>query len=227
LFASLSKIQDDKVRMRRAYLRALSVTLVLASLVSAFVIVNAEVIVRILLGPAWLGAVPLVQSLFAAFAARSGYMVAESVPLALGLGGQAALRQGAQLSLVVAGALIGAEFGIVGAAIGVATGYWLFYLLCLVLARRLLDVDWPAILRLHANAVLIALPPVVLALGVRWLLPGDALLLQLISPAAFGLAALAVVWFSPPSLVGEDVIRGRNHVWERLSRRLTRLRIRL
>lgn len=220
LFASLSKIQHDRARMAKAYFRALSVASIAATLVSALVIVNAEAIVRILLGPRWLAAVPLMQILFSAFVARSGYAVAEAVPLALGLSGQSAFRQGAQLVLVLVGAVIGARFGVTGAVIGISIAYWLFYLICLMLAQRLLQADWSEIFRLHLNGAIVAVPPTLLALAAQWLLGDEKLLLACVPIVVFGLASLAVLAFSPAKLVSNDVALARSHVRDKLSAHL-------
>lgn len=220
LFSSFSKIQHDEARMRNGYLRALSVSMIVAALVSTFAIVNAEILVRLLLGPRWLPTVPLIQILFSAYLARSGYIVAEAIPLALGLGGQSALRQGAQLVLILLGAGIGAQFGAVGAAIGIAAAFWLFYLLCLLLVRRLLHVDWLETLRVHGNAILVAMPPAVAALATRWLLSADNLLLQMLPAVVFGVVTAIVLVLAPAKLIGGDLVRARTHVWERISPRV-------
>lgn len=220
LFSSFSKIQHDLARVRSGYLRALSANLILAALVSAFAIVNAEVIVRIMLGPQWLAAVPLIQALFAAFIAHSGYLVAESVPLAFGLSGQSALRQAVQVCLVMAGAAIGAHFGVVEAALGVAAAYWLFYLLCLVLVKRLLRHGWLEIVRLHLNTLAVALAPVVAALAARWLLDGRDIATQLVTALVFAVTATVALSLAPAGLLGEDLAKARARVWTKLSSHL-------
>lgn len=224
LFASFAKIQDDKPRMRKGFMRSLLVTLIVAALVSAFVIVNAEILVLLVLGPQWLPAVPLMQALFAAFIAKSGYVVAEAVPLSLGLGGQSALRQAAQLLLVIVGAAVGSRFGVVGAAAGVALGYWVFYLLCLVLVRRLLDLSWVDILKVHFNGVAAVSGPAMIALACQWLLPSDDIPSLLIPAVAFAIAALAVLALAPAGMLGEDLIRARMHARELTRRRFAAFR---
>jgi PST family polysaccharide transporter len=217
LFPSFSRIQHDPPRMAKGYLRSLSITLTLASLVSAFFIVNAEIIVRLLLGPRWLSTIPLIQILFGAFVARSGYIAAEAVPLAFGLSGQSALRQGAQVVLVAAGAVIGAQFGLIWATAGIAIAYWIFYFLCLLLVQQLLPIKWGAIFRLHINGVIIALPPAAAAVASRWLIGGHNLLLELIPPMIFGVATVIVLAVAPAALVSDDMVRGRMHAWDRLA----------
>lgn len=222
LFSSFAKIQHDSSRMRKGYLRALAVSLLIAALVSAFVIVNAEIIVRIMLGPKWLPTIPLIQILFAAFLARSGYIVAEAIPLALGLAGANALRHGAHLIFVFVGAIIGAQFGLVGAATGIAISHWLFYLLCLLLVRRLLQVEWLQTLRLHVNSILVASGPTLLALATRWIFPSHDILMQAVPALVFGITAVAILLFGPANIVTDDLVRARTYVWERLASRLAR-----
>jgi PST family polysaccharide transporter len=217
LFPSFSKIQHDPARMAKGYLRALSVTLILATLISLFIIVNADIIVRILLGPHWQPTIALIQILFAAFAARTGYIVAESVPLALGLSGQSALRQGAQVLLVSIGAGVGAQFGVFWATVGVAIAYWIFYFICLLLVQQLLPLRWGEIFRLHFNGLLLAIPPAGAALAVRPLISNGNLFLQLIPPTVFCATAAVVLVISPAALVSDDIVRARNMVWRRLA----------
>jgi O-antigen/teichoic acid export membrane protein len=217
LFASFSKIQHEPVRMAKGYVRALSVTLIIAMLVSAFIVVNAELIVRVLLGPRWLPTIALIQILFAAFAARTGYIVAEAVPLAFGLGGQSALRQGAHVVLVVLGASIGARYGVKWATVGVATAYWIFYFLCLLLVQQLLPIKWSELGRLHLNALVVALPASAMALATRSLLPPLNLWLEFIPAMVFGIVAVVTLAVAPAKVVGEDVVRARAQVWMRLS----------
>ncbi len=206
--------------MRKGYLRALSITLLTSALVATFVIINAEIIIRVVLGPQWVPTVPLVQILFLGFIAKSAYVVAEAVPLALGLSGQSALRHGAQLVLVMAGAAFGAQFGITGAAIGVASAYWLFYLLVLLLVQRLLQPDWLELLRVHVNGIVITLAPLLAALATRWALPGDDILLQALPAVTFGVMTLIMLTLAPTSLIGEDLIAARNKLWKKLSMQL-------
>lgn len=212
LFSSFAKMQNDSERLRRAYTRALSLSLVASALVSGFMIVNSELIVRILLGPKWLSAVPLMEILFLGFLPKSGAVVAEAIPLALGLARASAMREGAQLILVMIGAAVGAQFGISGAAAGVCAAYWLFYLACLLLVHQLLQPDVGQILRLHANSLTIVVLPLGGSIAVRWLLPGTNLLIELVSAAVFGLLTILVLAIGPGTLVGHDIVRARSHL---------------
>jgi PST family polysaccharide transporter len=221
LFSSFAKMQHDPPRMAKAYLRALSVSVIIAAMGSAFIVFNSELIVRILLGPKWLATVPIMQILFAAFIARSGYAVAEAVPLSLGLSGQSAIRQGAQLILIVTGAVIGSNFGILGTVAGIFIAYWIFYFLCLLLVQRLLPVGWMDLLRVHLNGIILAVPPTLAALAAGLLITRDTLLLEFVPAAIFGVVAITVLLMAPSKLAGDDIVKARSYAWERLQRRFT------
>lgn len=223
LFSTFAKMQDDRDRMRGAFDRALATSVVGATLAAAFVIIFAELIVHILLGPKWVAATPLLQALFAAFIARSGYMVAEAVPLALGLGRASAVRQGAHFFLVMAGAWIGSLFGQVGAAIGIAIAYWLFYLLSLLLVRQLLSLRASRLLQIHLNGLIVAALPVLVTLSLSVVLqPAADLLLKMALAVVFGIVSALVVSFGPDWLLSQDIVRMRGHLAE-----FTRNRLRL
>jgi PST family polysaccharide transporter len=225
LFSTFSRIQHDRPRMVKAFDRALSTTVIGSTLASAFVVMFADVVVRILLGPKWMAAIPLIRVLFVAFVARSSYIVAESVPMSLGLSRATALRQGAQFVLVVAGAMIGARFGLIEAAIGVATAFWLFYLLCLILVLQLLDIGPLRLLRIHLNGVMVTILPVLAALGVEYLIgPTTGILPRLIAPVVFGLVAVIVVALAPERIISEDIARARRQAFELAAARLPMLR---
>jgi PST family polysaccharide transporter len=217
LFSSFAKMQHDLDRLARAYLRSLSLSLIASALVSGLVIVNAELIVRVLLGTKWLPTILIVQILFAAFVAKAANVVADAIPLALGLSGQAALRQAAQLVLVTIFAGIGVQFGVIGGVIGVAVAYWIFYFFCLMLVQQLLPIRWSEIGRLHLNCLAVALPPSALALASGSLLPPHNLWFEFIPAIVFGISAATMLAVAPVRLVGEDIVRARAHVRARLS----------
>jgi PST family polysaccharide transporter len=215
LLSTFSKMQHDPRRMRNAFDRALATSITGSTVISAFVVLFADLIVSILLGDRWAQVVPLVQVLFLAFVSRSGYVVAEAVPLALGLSRASAYRQAAQFGLVISGSIIGARFGVLGAAIGIAIAYWLFYLLCLMLVRRLIGCSARRIARIHVNALLLVAFPVIAALGAQVLTEaGGNGLLRLIPAAVFGLTAVVVFGVAPNSILSQDIGRARAHLFD-------------
>lgn len=224
LFSTFAKMQTDIPRMREAFHRALSSALVAAAFASAFMILFADLIVRVLLGPQWLSAVPILQALFAAFVTRSGYIVAEGVPLALGLGRASAYRQAAQFFLVITGAWAGSRFGVVGAAVGIAIAYWLFYLLCLVLVQQLLAVGYWRLLKTHLKLLPLVAAPVLVTLAARhFLQPGGSIPIEVGLAALYGLVSALVLSFAPASLLSQDIGRFRTYLFGVASSRVRTL----
>lgn len=119
---TLSRLQSDPERYRRAYLRMLSVSLVIATTMVGFAVVVADLVVAVLLGPGWEGAATIFQWLAVAgitqpltntigwlfvTQARTGEMLRWAVISA---------------ALNVAAFAVGLPFG----AVGVAAAYGLF-----------------------------------------------------------------------------------------------------
>jgi O-antigen/teichoic acid export membrane protein len=220
LFSTFAKMQHDLGRMRRAFERALATSLVAASFAAAFVLLFSNLIVHLMLGPKWVASVPIMQALFAAFVTRSGYIVAEAVPLALGLGRASAYRQGAQFILVLAGAWLGSHFGVTGAAIGIAVAYWLFYLLCLLLVQQLLSVPWSKLVSMHLSALAAIAVPVLATIAIRYAMGSSPSLWSEVPPLfAFGASSLAVLAFAPAIILSDDIVRGRGHLVGLVGRR--------
>lgn len=221
LFSTFAKMQHDLERMRRAFERALATSLVAASFAAAFVLLFSELIVHLMLGPKWVASVPVLQALFAAFVTRSGYIVAEAVPLALGLGRASAFRQGAQFVLVLAGAWLGSHFGVTGAAIGIAIAYWIFYLLCLLLVQQLLNVSWSKLLSMHLSALAAVAIPVVATIATRYATgPSTSIWSEIPALFIFGLTAALVLAFAPAIVLSDDLVRGRGHLVRLVGNRL-------
>jgi PST family polysaccharide transporter len=221
LFSTFAKMQHDLERMRRAFERALSTSLVGSTLASAFIIMFADLIVRVLLGPKWLAAVPILQVLFAAFITRSGYLVAEAVPLALGLGRASAFRQAVQFLLIIAGAVTGSRFGLLGAAIGIASAYWIFYLLCLLLVHQLLGVGILQLVKLHLRVLPAVAMPVAVTAAVRFALPASpGLAAEAALTILFCSVSALVISFAPAALLSYDIVRLRQHAFALTASRL-------
>ena len=199
-FASLQGAPD---RLRETFKRFMGAVLPLNALVSMVAVVHGEAIVRLLLGRKWFGAIPIVQLLFLGFLPRSAYKVTEALALGSGRYGAAAGRQAIYLTAVVAGALIGGQFGILPLTLGVTLGLWVFYGFSLAQAEALSGAGWRWTGRAHLQALVLALivglPDAAVVFIVRHLRhPANpesfkALLLILASHTAGGLVGLAVL----------------------------------
>ena len=114
----------------------------------AFVVASATVTLTPVIAP--------LQILFLAFVPRAAYKLSESVAFAHGKAAQMALRQAILLLLLGLGAFIGAKFGVRGVAFGVAIAVWIFYLVSLAWAARLINVAAASLALIHVRAIAIA-----------------------------------------------------------------------
>ncbi|HEU0016469.1 MAG TPA: lipopolysaccharide biosynthesis protein, partial [Longimicrobium sp.] len=137
LFPAMSRIQDDRARLGRAYLAAVQVTALAAAPVMAGMAAAAPHLAVGLYGPAWAGlAVPL-QVLCAAGLLRAVYHVAGPVSAATGNVGLELRRQVVYALLVVALGFGGTRWGITGVAAGVTLAIAYMYFAMAAVALRL------------------------------------------------------------------------------------------
>ncbi|WP_435169644.1 lipopolysaccharide biosynthesis protein [Falsirhodobacter sp. 1013] len=225
LFPAFSRIKNDMPRLCAAYLRAQGLLCVLALPIGTGFAAVAEPAVRLMLGEAWIPAVPMIQALalIMAFEACEGYQ-----PLAMALGrtkamfGREMRAFAVRLPLLIAGMMVGwqvgGDFAIVMGAIagrGVASLINVTWNMTLIqkmtgitLVRQVSVVIRPLI----ASAVMFVLLTYVLAphlLGTS----GDPdlamLLLLVVAGIAVYVAALLVAWVASgrPSSAEAEAIR--------------------
>jgi O-antigen/teichoic acid export membrane protein len=120
VFPSLSRMGDDRGRVRDAYLRVVSLTVVVAAPIGAGMALTAEPLVRTLLGDNWLAAIPIVRVL-------GGLAVIQTLGLSVGWIYQSQGRTDLQLRwgiciapFVVGSFILGALWG---SPLRVATAY--------------------------------------------------------------------------------------------------------
>lgn len=154
----LSKIQDEQARFGAYLLRGQLALGYPISLVLALVAVEAENIVALMLGEKWLAAVPLLQLFALAGIARNLAYVGYWVYVVRGLSRSLfrySLLTGAIRVVCVA---IGASFGVVGVAAGLAIAPWIAWPISLAWLSRVTTVPtrglYAGALRIIAVAVL-------------------------------------------------------------------------
>jgi PST family polysaccharide transporter len=134
---ALSRLQNDPVRYRRAYLRAVSMLAFIGMPLVAFLFVAADDVIRVFLGPGWGGAVPVFRWL--APAALLGTINVAPGWLCTTLGRSRVQVNWALFSapITVASFLIGSRWGINGVAAGFSiTWCWLLLLFIAMACRR-------------------------------------------------------------------------------------------
>jgi PST family polysaccharide transporter len=133
---ALSRLQNDPVRYRRAYLGSVSMLAFIGMPLVAFLFVAADDLIRVFLGPGWEGAVPVFRWL--APAALLGTINVAPGWLCTTLGRSRVQVNWALISapITVAGFLIGSRLGISGVAAGFSITWCWLLLLFIAMACR-------------------------------------------------------------------------------------------
>jgi PST family polysaccharide transporter len=149
LFPSLSRLQHDVAQLRTAYRRALALVSLLVMPVSALTIVLAPEIVATLLGPKWGAAVLPLRVLAAAMYFQVSHKVAEGVANAMGAVYRTAWRSALYAFLVLAGAVLGQRWGLVGVATGVVVAIAVNFAMLTHLSATLTHLSRGELARVH------------------------------------------------------------------------------
>jgi O-antigen/teichoic acid export membrane protein len=226
LFPTLSRLQEDTDRLRRAFLRGLSAVSLLTLPASLVAIVLAPELIGLLLGPGWEGAVGPFRFLALGLFFRTSYRISDSLAYATGAVYRRAWRQAAYAVCVAVAAWAGTRFGLSGVAAGVMIALALNYVLMTHLSLSLLGM--PA--RRVASA---QLPGLLLGLvggGVAWTVAaalrpqGGAPLTVFAVFLAAGAAMVFLVWALPRIFVGMDSAWAPALLAERMRKFKTRSR---
>src|SRR3954452_5172091 len=198
LFPALSRLRDDRARLGRAWLRALSVSGVAAAPIAIGMAVAAPSVVEVLFGTRWLGMVTVLEIL--AVSALPQTLTATVGSLLRATGATDALFR---LGLVVSGLRLTAMLvGLPGGTVGVATALMIaFYLETVIFARpclRQTGLTWRQLLRAIRGVWLACLALAAAGMAVRLLVSDDwaawqVLLTQIAACGVAYVATLAVV----------------------------------
>jgi lipopolysaccharide exporter len=210
LFSTLSRIQQDLARLRRAYLSILSLGNLVLFPVCAGIAVAGQELVQVVLGPQWGLAVGLVPW----FALAGGCNVASQLTQLLAdaraelnrsLVVQTAYILG--LTLLILLALPFRSHGIWVIAAAVAAAEMLRYLGYLALAKHVLKLPSRQVWQAHAPAAFASATVALAVATTRWALGGHGpALVVLGAEVAVGALALALfIRFSPLPVVREEL----------------------
>ncbi|MET4107542.1 lipopolysaccharide biosynthesis protein [Hymenobacter sp. UYP22] len=215
VFPSFSQVQADRPRLRAVYLSSITLVGALVIPICAGAAVAAPEIVRVMLGPDWLAAVPILRVVCAAFALSMVTMFAGVVCDAT-----ATLTPKLWLNLLYVVLLTGlfmglSRYGLLGVAGAVVAGEVLRTVLYLGLMRRVLQVSATAVLSTYVPGLLAGVLVAAGIAGVRELLPSGsvpAAALLLTEILTGGLLLLAFAVGTPPAQL--------RHVLRRILQRL-------
>ena len=166
MLPAMAQVQEDKDRLRKALLKSLSLTAFLALPVSAFCIVFAHEIIRLLLGQQWLAAVVpfalLTGTLYPQLSRRSCFAVFQ----AMGRPHWMITMQSLHVALLVAGVIWAASYGLTTVCASVLVVWCAMAVVAMLAAARAVDISAWDVLSVHARGVALS---VGIALG-GWLL---------------------------------------------------------
>ncbi len=172
-FPVLSRVQDDKKRVKAAYLKTIGVISLISFPTTLGLIATADQLVTLLLGPQWDGAVPILRALGVLGITAS----AGSLNGALFLS-QGAARLQFRLGLILKGVMItGVIVGLRWGAVGVALGFGVATLLCsypaISLAGRLVGMKYREYLWVISGPLVWALVMLISVIFLGKLLPSN------------------------------------------------------
>ncbi len=172
LFPVMSRFQNDRDRLARAYLRGIGlVVMVIAPAGALGVVLGPEVVVT-LLGDGWQDVVLPFQILMAGLVCRTGYKISDSLARATGDVYRRAWRQAVFAVSVFVGAYLGTRAGVAGVALGIVGALLLNYLMMAGLSLRAIAVGWARFGAAHVRGLVLAAGQVVVAWWVAELLRG-------------------------------------------------------
>lgn len=214
LFPRFAQSQDDPPALRTQFYTAVDLLNGFVLPFSALLVIAADSIVLVVLGPSWDSIVTPTRVLFAAVMLRIGCKVADTLSIASGNLMPTLWRQAGYACLIALGAFVGARWHLTGVAAGVAAALCLVYLAGLWSAIRLLDARAGTLAALHLRGVVLT----VLAAGPAALLStlgGDDVASRVAADIAAGLCfatVLALVMFLGPRALGgasADLLRAQ------------------
>ncbi|MEX5721376.1 oligosaccharide flippase family protein [Geodermatophilus maliterrae] len=206
LFPSLSRIQDDRDRLARAYVLAGSLVALLTLPVSVLLLVLAPEVVAILLGPGWTAVVLPLQVFAVVLLPRTAYKISGSLTRATGavLGG--AWRQWLYAAEVTLGCAVGSAWGITGVAVGASVAIVAHFVTMLVFSARISRGLVGRVLRSYARSLPVAAATAAVSWPVAAALRGAAPdLVVVLGTAGSGVLAAAAALFASRRLFRDEL----------------------
>lgn len=209
LLPIFARVQTERTRLAGDYARALALVLLLTAPMSVVMVVCAQEIVAVMLGPGWDEVVWPLRILSLGLVARTAYKVSDTLTRAVGAVYGRATRQAGYAAMVLTGAVAGRPWGLEGVAVGVTLAIVGNHLVMAQLCLRTVPMGWLRLGSLHLRVIVVALALAPVAVGLRALAAGAPALVVLVGVttgvaglilgAAFGLrldALRELRWFT-------------------------------
>jgi PST family polysaccharide transporter len=167
LFPAFSRIHKERGRLRAAFQKSVLALSLVSYPVFAGLFVLAPELVPLLLGPQWIPSIVPFQILCLAGVPRIVTQVTSAIINASGTVAPEVTRRGVVLVLLVAGVLIGSQWGIVGVAVAVAIVNCVAGVMIWSLLTRIADIRLPDLLVAQRLPLLGSLALVAVSIGTR------------------------------------------------------------
>lgn len=185
LLPVLSSRQDDKQKLASFYFFSLTFCFVILLPVSLFLLLNADLIVHLVLGPQWTDVVVPFQILILALSFRFGTRINKSYMTSIGLVYREAYYQLVFAAMVISFTWIGAKaFGLPGVSLGVLAASLVHYLQTSYRLKVVFGFSIGEFVSIHARTLLVA-SPLVLLLLINIFAPGMLNLLYMLILSVF------------------------------------------
>ena len=142
MFAAYSRLQSDRPRAARAYLKGVQLNAMVVAPISAGMVMAGPHLVVGLYGAKWIGATYALQILAAVMLFRAVYGAIGALTHAFGEVYAEFRRQAVYAVLVIAASVLGSRWGITGVALGAASAVLYMYVSMARLAMRITGTRW-------------------------------------------------------------------------------------
>ena len=190
---ALSALRTDPQRYARFYRRFLEVLGLLTVPIAVYCLLEADFIIRVLLGAQWMGVVPIFQLLAIAGVVQAVASTRGLVLTSCGLSKQYVQLGFANTIVRILGVLVGLPFGIVGVAAGTSAAVLVFLAPSLHFFTKGTPVAPNDFYRALAKPLLYAAVAGLLGLAARHLLSGDGALKHVVVTAIFVAAYVGLI----------------------------------
>lgn len=153
LFPAMAAIQEEREKLRRAYLLGVGLIAGVALPLSALLAVASREVIVILLGESWLRMTAALDVMIFGMLFRTGYNVSDCLAKATGAVYRRAWRQGVYATFVIGGAVVGQVWGLRGVAFGLLSALTINYVLMAQLSLRIIQTPWRAFFEAHVPGV--------------------------------------------------------------------------
>ena len=204
VFSSAARVQDDHARVRRGFIAAASLVLLITCPVFGFLSLHAPLVMHVLYGERWMNAAPLFAALCVAIPSYALLSIAGPTLWSVGAARSEFKVQASIVVLLVAGLFLLSDYPLVHVVWLVPALYALRSLLVLVALARRISLPAAPCLRAALGAVVLTVFVLLASLGVRNL--QFDLFLEGIVSAAVGLVfcllalRLGTSWLLAPEL---------------------------